>query len=107
MDVPYSLTKYDPDALRFYLTATLPETRDAEFSWEDFVERNNHVQSRSPEPREGASEGNELVATHSLRSVQAWAKSALPPGQALRQPAPLFKKLDESVIEEDYARLGE
>jgi hypothetical protein len=30
------------------------------------VERNNPVLSRSPEPREGASEGNELVATHSL-----------------------------------------
>jgi methionyl-tRNA synthetase len=33
--------------LRFHLTATAPETRDTEFSWEDFVERNN----------------NELVAT--------------------------------------------
>jgi len=37
--------------------------------------------------------------------VQAWAPSALPPGQALREPAPLFKKLDESVIEEEDARL--
>jgi methionyl-tRNA synthetase len=46
------------------------------------------------------------IGTHSLRSVQAWAKSDLPPGQALRQPAPLFKKLDERVIEEEYARLG-
>jgi hypothetical protein len=25
--------------------------------------------------------------------------------QALREPAPLFKKLDESVIEEEYGRL--
>jgi methionyl-tRNA synthetase len=47
VDVPYYLSKYDPDPLRFYLTATAPETRDTEFSWEDFVERNN----------------NELVAT--------------------------------------------
>jgi methionyl-tRNA synthetase len=31
--------------------------------------------------------------------------SALPAGQALREPAPLFKKLDESVVEEEYARL--
>jgi len=44
-------------------------------------------------------------ATRSLRSVQAWAKSDLPAGQALRQTAPLFKKLDESVVEEEYARL--
>jgi len=26
-------------------------------------------------------------------------------GQALRQPAPLFKKLDESMVEEEYTRL--
>ena len=38
-------------------------------------------------------------------AIGTWAKSELPPGQALRQPAPLFKKLDESVIEEEYARL--
>jgi hypothetical protein len=30
----------------------------------------------------------------------------LAPGQALREPGPLFKKLDESVIEEEYARLA-
>jgi methionyl-tRNA synthetase len=54
VEVPYFLSKYDPDPLRFYLTATAPETRDTEFSWEDFVERNNRVLS--------ASEGHELVA---------------------------------------------
>jgi len=41
VEVPYFLSKYDPDPLRFYLTATAPEARDTEFSWEDFVERNN------------------------------------------------------------------
>jgi methionyl-tRNA synthetase len=45
------------------------------------------------------------IGTHSLPSVQAWTKSELPPGQALHPPAPLFKKLDESVIEEEYTRL--
>jgi hypothetical protein len=30
VEVPYFLEKYDPDALRFYLTATAPETRDTE-----------------------------------------------------------------------------
>jgi methionyl-tRNA synthetase len=60
VEVPYFLSKYDPDALRYYLTATAPKTRDTEFSWEDFVERNNHVLS--------ASEGNELVATARLSS---------------------------------------
>jgi methionyl-tRNA synthetase len=36
-------------------------------------------------------------------AVGTWAKSELLAGQALRPPAPLFKKLDESVIEEEYA----
>jgi hypothetical protein len=28
VEVPYFLSQYDPDALRFCLTATAPETRD-------------------------------------------------------------------------------
>ena len=30
--MPYFLSKYDPDLLRFYLTATAPETRDTELA---------------------------------------------------------------------------
>jgi methionyl-tRNA synthetase len=40
-------------------------------------------------------------------AVGTWAASELPAGQALREPAPLFKKLDESVVEEETARLAE
>ncbi len=50
MEVPYFLSKYDPDALRFYLTAVAPETRDTEFAWEDFVERNNNELVATGEP---------------------------------------------------------
>jgi methionyl-tRNA synthetase len=39
-------------------------------------------------------------------AVGRWAASELPAGQALREPAPLFKKLDESVAEEETARLA-
>jgi methionyl-tRNA synthetase len=35
------LDRYDPDALRYYLTAAGPETQDADFSWAEFVRRNN------------------------------------------------------------------
>ncbi len=35
-----------------------------------------------------------------------WEPSQLPAGQALVQPAPLFKKLDESIVEEERSRLG-
>jgi methionyl-tRNA synthetase len=241
VEVPDFLTRYDPDPLRFYLTATAPETRDTEFSWEDFVERNNNelvatwgnLANRMlsfaykrfdgvvPEPGELDDEDRELLekvetgfetvgelynackfraalgealalareangyldrkapwfqikedkaatattvyvilrVVDNLKTILApilphtaqrlheylgcdgqlfgtqhvveyqeearldglrshwaltydhtgaigtWTKSELLPGQALRQPAPLFKKLDESVVEEEYARL--
>ncbi len=41
------LKRYDPDALRYYLTANMPENRDTDWNWDDFLARNN----------------NELVAT--------------------------------------------
>ncbi|HJZ49992.1 MAG TPA: methionine--tRNA ligase [Roseiflexaceae bacterium] len=37
--------------------------------------------------------------------VGRWASGALPPGQKLQQPTPLFRKLDESVVAEELARL--
>lgn len=38
---PDLLERYDPDAVRFYLTAIAPETRDTDFTFEDFIRRNN------------------------------------------------------------------
>jgi methionyl-tRNA synthetase len=244
VDVPYFLSRYDPDPLRYYLTATAPETRDTEFSWEDFVERNNNelvatwgnlanrmlsfaykrFDGKVPEPGDPLSssgqgldaedrallekveagfetvgalynackfraalgealalareangypdrkapwflikEDRQAAATSvyvilrvvdNLKTILApvlphtaqklheylgyegqffgtqhvveyqeetrshrvltydhtgaigtWTKSELPPGQPLREPAPLFKKLDESVVEEEPARL--
>jgi methionyl-tRNA synthetase len=35
------LSRYDPDSLRFYLTIAGPETQDSDFTWADFVRRNN------------------------------------------------------------------
>jgi len=42
-----ALTRYDPDALRYYLTINMPVTRDTDWDWDEFIARNN----------------NELVAT--------------------------------------------
>ncbi len=39
--LPDILERYDPDPIRYYVTAVMPETRDSDFSWEDFVRRNN------------------------------------------------------------------
>ncbi len=35
------LSRYDPDALRYYLTVNMPENRDTDWAWEDFFKRNN------------------------------------------------------------------
>ena len=231
------VSRYDPDPLRYYLTANAPETRDTDFTWEDFVRRNNdelvatwgnlanrvisfaykRFGKRVPQPGElddidgallskveGSFEpigalvdackfraalgevmalarevnryldekapwlqikkdqgraatsvytalraidslkvlfapllpfssqalhemlgyegdlfGRQYVATfeEKTRSHQAlcydastlterWEPSQLPPGQLLRQPKPLFKKLDESIVEEELARMA-
>jgi len=39
------------------------------------------------------------------RLEMEWSPSRLAIGQALRKPRPLFKKLDESIVEEELARL--
>ncbi len=42
-----ALTRYDADAVRYYLTVNMPENKDSDWDWAEFVARNN----------------NELVAT--------------------------------------------
>ena len=39
--VPDFLSRYDPDPLRYLLSANMPESGDADFSWSEFVRRNN------------------------------------------------------------------
>jgi len=235
--LPDMLSRYDPDAIRYYVASVMPETRDADFAWEDFVNRNNnelvawwgnlanrvlkfaykHWDGQVPDPRslrpedeallEATRGGFELVgellntvklrraleeamrlarevnvyldqapwftvvkedkqaaartvytalqAINYLKTLLApflpftaqrlhemlgfdgqlfgeqrivsyqeqdkahdgliydqanaigrWEPEPLAPGQALREPQPLFKKLDTSVIEEEMARMG-
>jgi len=59
-------------------------------------------------------EVNDSLGTHKVLRYRAtqlgdlpyWKPSQLKPGQKLNQPGPLFKKLEEKVIEEERARLG-
>ncbi len=46
--LPDYLGRYEPDALRYTLAVNMPETGDSDFSWHEFLRRNN----------------NELVATY-------------------------------------------
>ena len=41
IDLPDFLSRYDPDPLRYALTINAPETRDVNFTWEEFLRRNN------------------------------------------------------------------
>ena len=36
------LERYQPDALRYYISAAGPETQDADFTWSDFISRTNN-----------------------------------------------------------------
>ena len=37
-----ALDRHDPDPMRYYLTAVMPESRDSDFTWQGYVERNNN-----------------------------------------------------------------
>jgi len=39
--LPDYLSRYEPDPLRYLLSINMPETSDADFSWGEFVRRNN------------------------------------------------------------------
>jgi methionyl-tRNA synthetase len=39
--VPDYISRYDADPLRYLLSANMPETNDTDFSWREFVRRNN------------------------------------------------------------------
>ena len=39
--LPDYLERYDPDSLRYLLSISMPETSDTDFSWREFVRRNN------------------------------------------------------------------
>ncbi|MBE0431719.1 MAG: methionine--tRNA ligase [Dehalococcoidia bacterium] len=206
------LERYDPDALRYALSVNMPETGDSDFSWREFLRRNNNelvatygnlahrvltfahrhfdgVVPQAGKPDEQsqrllhgagatldsvdrllyrcefkaavkeamalAQEANRyldeqapwktiktgpdasgrtiytaLSALTTLRTIfhpflpfssqklhwylgfdgdveqEGWRVHVLPPGQKLRQPEPLFVKLDEDIVAQETGRLG-
>ena len=212
--MPDYLDRHDPDPLRYMLTSIMPETSDSDFSWGDYVRRNNdelvarwgnlvnrvltltrrNFDGRVPErPQQldpasqamlaSLDEAFETVGEHieavRLRAALAaamsvaqeanrylderapwtavksdresaaetlytavnvvsglatllqpflpftaprawrfagnegeieasgWRRSEVEPGAPLPEPSPLFRKLDESLVEEEEARLGQ
>ena len=88
--VPEFLQRYDPDPLRYMLAVNMPETRDADFTWEEFIRRNNeelvatwgnlvhrtltfavrNFDGKVPDARTDVSEAVEDRAAETLNSVQ-------------------------------------
>jgi methionyl-tRNA synthetase len=206
------LSRYDADPLRYMLSMNMPETADTDFTWAEFVRRNNdelvaawgnlvnrvltftyrNFDGKVPEPAppgeadnallaavDAALEktGEELEGCHFKAAIQSamaaareanryldeaepwktikvdrqaaatslytalnaisglktmlqpflpftsdrvhaylgftndvtrdsWRRQEVPAGQSLVKPEPLFKKLNESIIDEEIARLG-
>lgn len=87
------LERYDPDPLRYYLTVAMPESKDTDWDWEEFYQRNN----------------NELVATwgNLVNRVLSFTyknwEGKLPDSGKLRECDELLLNL----IEQGFARVGE
>ncbi len=75
--------KYEPDAMRYYMTTTMPENRDTDFTWEDFQTRNN----------------NELVATYGNFVHRTLSFTQKNFGQIPDEPGQLSAP-DEEALEE-------
>jgi len=76
------LDRYDPDALRYFLTVAGPETQDTDFTWSEFVRRNN----------------DELVATWG-NLVNRTLQSAFKNFGSVPTPGPLTAE-DETLLRE-------
>ena len=92
------------DSLKLLLAPFLPfssESLHSYFGYKEPLFGEQGLESRSDELGE-----HEVLRYYPERGRGRWEPSQLPAGQALVQPAPLFKKLDESIVEEERSRLG-
>ena len=116
------LTRYDPDALRYYLTVAMPESKDTDWDWASFQSRNNdelvatwgnlanrvlsfahkHWEGRVPEPGELHMDDMALIQTiddgfesvgQELEAVRLRAALA----EAMRLAAEVNKYLDQTA----------
>jgi methionyl-tRNA synthetase len=80
--LPEALDLFDADAIRFFLTINAPESRDTDFSWDEFQRRNN----------------DELVATYgnAVHRLLSFTQSRF--GGTVPEPGPLAPE-DEVMLE--------
>jgi methionyl-tRNA synthetase len=92
------------DSLKILLSPFLPFTSErlhTYFGYQEPLFGEQRVETRSDQLGE-----HTVLRYDPQKGYGRWEPSQLPAGQALKQPAPLFKKLDESIVEEERARLG-
>ncbi|MFZ0546574.1 MAG: methionine--tRNA ligase [Candidatus Promineifilaceae bacterium] len=81
-----ALERHDPDPFRYYLTTNMPETRDSDWAWEGYVERNN---------TELLSNWGNLV-NRVLNMLQRYFKGVVPdPGPLTEADGALLSAVDE------------
>lgn len=129
------LSRYDPDPLRFYLTINMPESKDSNWDWDDFVARNNndlvatwgnlanrvlsfahkHWEGHVPQPEALRAPDRQLLATieagfENVGQLIAGVKLRAALSEALRLAAEVNKYLDDtapwSQIKSDKAAAG-
>jgi methionyl-tRNA synthetase len=116
---PWKLRQSDPDRMKTILHVTLQAVADAKTLLTPFLPRSSQAVhemlggggqwSGMPELVQVDEEGGPSypVITGTYDSTPRWASAPITPGTPLAKPAPLFTKLDTSVIDEELGRLGE
>ncbi len=79
---PDYLSRYDPDPLRYLLSINMPESSDADFSWAEFVRRNN----------------DELVATYGNLVNRVLSFTYRNFGGKIPEPGPL-READQGLLD--------
>ncbi len=82
------LERYAPDALRYYLTVNMPEAKDTDWDWEDFLHKNN----------------DELVATWGnlanrvlAFTYKNWEGKVPDPGKLTPMDEELLEKMEKGI----------
>ena len=91
------------DNLKTILAPILPHTAQQlhdYLGYEGQLFGTQHVVEYQEETRD-----HEALTYDHTGAIGTWASSELPPGRALRKPSPMFAKLDENLIDEEYAWL--
>jgi methionyl-tRNA synthetase len=115
---PWKLRQSDPERMKTILHVTLQAVDDAKTLLTPFLPRSSQAVyemlggtgdwSGTPRIETVDEEGapSYPVITGTYDTTPRWESRPIAPGAPLSVPAPLFTKLDQSVVDEEVARLG-